>query len=70
MGQPFSVVLGQEMAVGSLRAGDIVTVSATGAVRVVIAARRGNHASAIKPLPYGYKAVDYANLRLTLRRVD
>lgn len=27
------------------------------------------HPGAIKPLPYGYKAVDYASLGLTLRRV-
>jgi Chaperone of endosialidase len=27
------------------------------------------HSGAIKPLPYGYKAVDYAKLGLTLRRV-
>jgi Chaperone of endosialidase len=27
------------------------------------------HPGAIKPLPYGYKAVDYAKLGLTLRRV-
>jgi hypothetical protein len=27
------------------------------------------HPNAIKPLPYGYKAVDYASLGLTLRRV-
>jgi Chaperone of endosialidase len=27
------------------------------------------HPNAIKPLPYGFKAVDYASLGLTLRRV-
>jgi hypothetical protein len=27
------------------------------------------HPNAIKPLPYGYKAVDYASLGLTMRRV-
>jgi Chaperone of endosialidase len=27
------------------------------------------HPRAIKPLPYGYKAVDYASLGLTLRRI-